>query len=31
MLTMLCRRDPQRNLARFYALSVQPNLFGPDP
>jgi predicted DNA-binding WGR domain protein len=26
--TILRKRDPQHNLARFYALSVQPNLFG---
>jgi predicted DNA-binding WGR domain protein len=26
--TMLRKWDPQRNMARFYALSVQPNLFG---
>jgi predicted DNA-binding WGR domain protein len=29
--TILRKRDPQRNLARFYALSVQPNLFGSWP
>lgn len=28
MFTVLRKRDPQRNMARFYALSVQPNLFG---
>jgi predicted DNA-binding WGR domain protein len=27
-LTILRKRDPQHNLAQFYALSVQPNLFG---
>lgn len=25
----LHRRDPARNMARFYALSVEPTLFGP--
>ena len=28
MFTVLRKRDPQRNMARFYELSVQPNLFG---
>jgi hypothetical protein len=31
VLTMLRKLDLRRNLVRFYALSVQPNLFGPDP
>lgn len=25
---MLYRRDPQKNMARFYAMSIEPNLFG---
>lgn len=24
----LCRVDPERNMSRFYALSLQPTLFG---
>lgn len=29
MLTYLERRDPGRNMARFYAVSLAPTLFGP--
>jgi predicted DNA-binding WGR domain protein len=28
VFTVLRKRDPQRNMARFWALSVQLNLFG---
>ena len=28
VFTVLHKRDPAKNMARFYALSVQPNLFG---
>ena len=28
MLTYLERRDPEKNLARFYAISLAPTLFG---
>ena len=28
MYTHLKKRDPRRNLARFYRMVVQPNLFG---
>ncbi len=27
-MTLLHRRDPQRNMARFYAVSVERSLFG---
>jgi predicted DNA-binding WGR domain protein len=29
MLTYLERRDPEKNMARFYAISLAPTLFGP--
>jgi predicted DNA-binding WGR domain protein len=29
MLTYLERRDPQKKMARFYAISLAPTLFGP--
>ena len=28
MLTYLERRDPEKNMARFYAISLAPTLFG---
>ncbi|MGC1301472.1 MAG: WGR domain-containing protein [Caulobacteraceae bacterium] len=27
-MTLLHRRDPMKNLARFYAISLEPSLFG---
>ena len=29
MLTYLERRDPKKKMARFYAISLAPTLFGP--